>query len=109
MATLLELKTRKMELRDKMDEMDEERQTDGGISEDTGLEYGRLIDRLQEGERKLLKRLVWPMLALLLLFSGGCVENTMREAGHVIQAGGRLVTGIGTDWTRAANGYADGK
>ncbi len=106
MATLLELKTRKMELRDKMDE---ERREDGGISEETGLEYGRLIDRLQEGERKLLKGATLALLLSVILAASGCVENTMREAGHVIQAGGRLVTGVGTDWTRAANGYADGK
>ena len=53
MATLLELKARKMEL---MDKMDEERRDGEGVSEETGTEYGQLIDRLQEGERKLLKR-----------------------------------------------------
>ena len=70
MATLLELKKRKMELRDKMDE---ERKDGSGVSEETGLEYGQLIDRLQGGEHKLLKRLVWPtLLCLLLIIIGGC-------------------------------------
>ena len=74
MATLLELKKRKMELRDKMDE---ERKDGSGISEDTGLEYGELIDRLQGGERKLLKHLVWPTLVLMivLLIGAGCTSS----------------------------------
>lgn len=73
MATLLELKKRKMELRDKMDE---ERKAGGGIDEETGLEYGSLIDRLQAGEHKLLKRLVWPVLVLVMaLFVAGCTSS----------------------------------
>lgn len=73
MATLLELKMRKMELRDKMDE---ERRDGGGISVETGTEYGRLIDRLQKGERKLHKKLVWPVLLLfILLLLNGCTSS----------------------------------
>lgn len=73
MATLVELKKRKMELRDKMDE---ERKDDGSISEETGLEYGQLIDRLQAGEHKLHKHLVWPVLILILALTiGGCTSS----------------------------------
>ena len=75
MATLLELKKRKMALRDKMDD---ERKDFGAISEQTGLQYCQLIDRLQEGERKLLiKRPVWPALVLVmvLLAIAGCTSS----------------------------------
>ncbi|GAG52074.1 unnamed protein product [marine sediment metagenome] len=107
MATLEELKMRKMELRD---EMDEERRDGDGVIVETGTEYGQLVDRLQAGERKLYRRIKWPVLLLLsgiLLFADGCLENTMREAGKLVQQSGRLVTGVGTDWTRGAEGYAN--
>jgi len=91
MATLLELKMRKMELRDKMDE---ERKTDGGISIETGTEYGQVIDRLQEGECKLLKCLVWPALVLLLLFSDGC-GKTMRGTGLIFEGFGDAIVAGG--------------
>jgi len=90
MATLVELKMRKMELRDKMDE---ERKAGKGISEEIGLEYGQLIDRLQEGERKLHKHLVWPtLLCLLLLIIAGC-RTTILGTGQAAQGIGK---GIGT-------------
>jgi len=77
MATLIELKMRKMELRDKMDK---ERREGGSISEETGIEYGQLIDRLQEGERKLYKPIKWPVIVLLLAITtafslGGCTSS----------------------------------
>jgi len=83
MATLLELKMRKMELRDNMDE---ERKAGRGISEETGLEYGKVIDRLQAGEHKLLKRLVWPALLLMLgLFAvAGCTSSATLGASSSI-------------------------
>ena len=66
----------------------------------------RLTARITEKAKRCAGLLV---IILALLFSGGCLENTMRETGKFIQQGGRLVTGIGTDWTRGANGYANEK
>lgn len=66
----------------------------------------RITARITEKAKRCIGLL---LLLCLLLLSSGCIENTMRETGNLIQAGGRLVTGIGTDWTRGAEGYANGK
>ena len=39
----------------------------------------------------------------------GCIENTMRGAGQMIQGTGQLVTGVGTDVVRATDGYSKEK
>jgi len=87
--------------------MDRERREFGGVSLQTGTEYGQLIDRLQEGERKLLKRLVWPVLMVLLLFNTGCIENTIRGAGKMIESTGELIGGVGKDVIRGTDGYSN--
>lgn len=89
MATLGELKKRKMELRNTMDR---ERRDFGAISEETGLEYSRLIDRLQEGERKTLVKTLLVLL-LTIVSVGGC-GKCMRGVGLIGEGfGDALVAG----------------
>ena len=106
MATLLELKMSKEFLRNKMDD---ERKNDGCISVETFEEYNTILARLRVAESRKLNPIKCLILLIGLLCSGGCIENTMRETGKLIQQGGRVVTGIGTDWTRGAEGYANEK
>lgn len=45
------------------------------------------------------------LIAIASIFLTGCLEHTMKGAGKMIQGTGSLVSGVGTDVYRAADGY----
>ena len=62
---------------------------------------------MEERIKRWIKRCVGLFLLLgLLLFSSGCLENTMTGLGKAIQGTGELVSGVGKDVVRGSVGYA---
>ena len=80
--TLLELKMKKAELRDRMDA---ERKENGNISAETFVWYNEIIRRLAWAESILLKPIVISLM--LMLFAQGC--NTARETLNLGKAVGQ--------------------
>jgi len=78
----------------------------GRLDPVTRMDYENVVSHCDKLTARIAKILV---ILLALFLTSGCIENTMRETGKLIQQGGRLVTGIGTDWTRGAEGYANEK
>lgn len=64
--------------------------------------------RLREAKfwERLMEELVF---VLLLLILSGCIENTMRGAGSLIQGAGQFVSGVGKDVVRGTDGYSKEK
>ena len=101
----VELKMKKVELRNRMDMEREEGNL--CIQPETFIEYNEVIRALKWAESRLLKPIVASIVIALLLFSSGCIENTMRGAGRMIQGAGELVTGVGKDVVRGTDGYSN--
>ena len=53
---------------------------------------------------RLLEGLIFVLIIVIL---SGCIENTMRGCGRMIQGAGELVTGVGKDVVRGTDGYSN--
>lgn len=65
-------------------------------------------DRITVRITEKAKRCAGLLIVLLaLLFSSGCLENTMRGMGKMIQGTGELIGGVGKDVVRGTDGYSN--
>ncbi len=69
--------------------------------------WWKLFARYAEIARRKIWYIEIGLLTCLILALSGCVENTMRGAGRMIQGAGELVIGVGKDVVRGTDGYSN--
>jgi len=73
-------------------------------------EYESAVNRCDRLTARIMRRkrcLGILLLLFALLFSSGCLENTMRGVGRMIQGTGEFIGGVGKDVVRGTDGYSN--